>query len=636
MKKRRSVALFSNGWGIDFLRAVGRGVFDVAKQENIDIFLFIDYAAHGDLMDNLHGEVNIFKLPDLSEFDGAIIAGSSFNSKLEGEYIEAELKRTGIPAVSLEYDIEGADKISVDDYAGMCQVVEHLITEHNVKSFVYMGGIHGHEADNIRFKAVTDVAYKYGLCVEPENILYADFTGTKATVKMNDWAASHEKMVDAVICANDNMALGVCNWLENHGYNVPGDVKVTGFDCTGQGMLNNPSITSVDRAWYPMGKRSMELLVAKMNGTDASNDEELGAVPVFGGSCCGNLNNAHIPADVLERIENQRKKTLDGVYSDQHFRHMYIALRKSSTAKELYDSFETFFKYANRVEGDQVMICLNQDFFENNGNLEMGYMDGYPEKMEVVSAYGVDGIDKPMMMSKNETIFAAAERNEEPGVYIFVPLRNDGIALGYAMLTSGFDILNNSLLYIWTRHGNQNLELVRSNVKIASLTRELEALSIKDSLTGLYNRNGIESIVYPRLATWQNNGGQGVLMFADMDRLKRINDTYGHNSGDLAINTLGQALRDNLGEEYHIGRLGGDEFIVVGLLTGRIDSTGLAKELEDVVAKASRESKLPFEVTVSIGAIQLAKGEAFDEKTCIEKVDAQMYRIKKMHHERYN
>lgn len=636
MKGRKKVALFSNGWGIDFLRVVGRGIYDVASQADVDIFLFVDYAAHGDLMDNHHGEVNIFKLPDLNEFDGAIIAGSSFNSKLEGEYLEAELKRTGVPAVSLEYAMDGADNISVDDYVGMCQVVEHLFTEHGVKSFVYMGGIHGHEADTIRFKAVTDMAHKYEIPIDSKNVMYADFTGTKAVVKMNEWFANHGEMVDAIICANDNMAIGVCNWLEDHGFRVPEDVKVTGFDCTGQGMLNNPSITSVDRAWYPMGKRSMEMLLAKMNCSEDAGDEELGAVPVFGGSCCGDVNNTPIPADVMERIENQRKKTLDGVYSDQHFRHMYVALRKSSTAKELYENFENFFKYANRVEGDQIMICLNPDFFENNGNLEMGYMDGYPDKMEVVSAYGVDGIDKPVIMSKSEAIFAVANQNDMPGVYIFVPLRNDGISLGYAMFTSGFDILNNSLLYIWTRHGNQNLELIRSNVKIASLTRELEALSIKDSLTGLYNRNGIETIVYPRLSAWQEHGGQGVLMFADMDRLKKINDTYGHNSGDLAINTLGQALRNNLGEEYHIGRLGGDEFIVVGLLIGRIDSAGLAKELEDKVTKASRESKLPFEVTVSIGAIQLAKGEAFDEKLCIEKVDAQMYRIKKMHHERYN
>lgn len=102
---------------------------------------------------------------------------------------------------------------------------------------------------------------------------------------------------------------------------------------------------------------------------------------------------------------------------------------------------------------------------------------------------------------------------------------------------------------------------------------ELERQAVTDPLTGLLNRRGFERAMNNALAAARRYGEQGVLMSIDLDGFKLINDTYGHTAGDKVLKQVARILSENVRETDYVGRIGGDEFVV--LLTRTTLENGL-------------------------------------------------------------
>lgn len=626
---RKRIALFANGWSSEFLQEIGQSLRLVASRSNADIFAFTNYTIHAETDENRIGEFNIFKLPKLKDFDGVIIMASTFNMQIEIDYIRQQALDAGIPAISLEYELDGIDYFGTDDYAGMHALAEHLILDHKVRNIVFIAGIEDHKGSNIRLNAVKDAAASHNISIPEENIIYGNFAALTAARRFEEWLANNGLLPDAIICANDIMAMGICEWLKEHGYNVPQDVKVTGFDCLKAAQNFDPIITSVNREWLSMGTKVMEKLLCKIEGKEVSPFEEITTSLVCGESCGCNDESYYQPAKMHRKTES--KKVIDGFYCDQHFRHMYRAMRKSATAEEVHDSISNFFVNEGWLEGNTVLLAMHPNFFVSEGWSSIK-MEGFPDKMAIISYVHDKKIEPVTMMDTNDAIFEAANNSDTPGVYIFVPIRVDDVSLGFAVLTKGFSIFQNDILYLWCRHVSQYSEQIKSNAMISKLTKRLEALSVTDSLTGFYNRTGCDTVIYPALITNQQNNGQSVVMFADVDRLKYINDTYGHGNGDLAISLAVNAMNKSLPEGFMIGRYGGDEFLIAGCADKPIDLDALLHQIEANIHTEVAANKLPFELSVSIGAVQVSAGEPLDLNKCIKEADEKMYKIKAVHH----
>ena len=106
---------------------------------------------------------------------------------------------------------------------------------------------------------------------------------------------------------------------------------------------------------------------------------------------------------------------------------------------------------------------------------------------------------------------------------------------------------------------------VWSAVKQALLDRELRHLALTDDLTCLYNRRGFFAAATQLLRLAKRNSQSLVLLFCDFDDLKRINDTYGHREGDLALIRAADALEHSFRDADVVARIGGDEFVALAL-----------------------------------------------------------------------
>ena len=619
---RKRLAVFANGWAIDYVQQFLTGVSEVSTATDTDIYVFTNFSAKDDYAKNNIGESNIYRLPDLRDFDFAILMTNSFNLQEEIDYVYRSVMESGIPAISLEYALNGIPTVRTDNYSGMQRLTKHLILEHGVKHIVYVSGPEEHPENAARLQAVRDVARENGLDISNDDIIFGRWNHPPTTAAVLKWFDAHGTLPDAFICASDLMAVGVYHALDTLGYHVPEDVLVTGFDNIEISRSIQPSLATVSRDWHAMGVKTMRLLLASTEGSEIPSCTVIPTNFIPRPSCgCA----------MSEEIK-QPSRAGDALQYDCHFRSIHQAVKDSDTAETLYQNFRQLFQKDNWMEGKNFMLCLEKEFFhiqERDVNLKT---TGYSEDIDVICALN-NGLPRPhQIMGSRDAIFRASNTKLDAGIYFLVPLHNDERSYGFAMFSKNIDILDNCYLYIWTRQVSMCLEQVRRNITIRELTQKLTDLSVTDVLTGIYNRTGCEQIAYPMLEEAHRLGKTSVIMLADIDRMKLINDQYGHANGDLALRTAVSVLRSQLPSDWIICRIGGDEFFIGGIWTEDIDPEKLISNVTDKLAHESKRLQLPFHLGLSLGYVKINPEDNMDLEGRLRVADRHMYENKSQHH----
>lgn len=171
--------------------------------------------------------------------------------------------------------------------------------------------------------------------------------------------------------------------------------------------------------------------------------------------------------------------------------------------------------------------------------------------------------------------------------------------------------------------------------EMKSYEAELEHQARHDTLTGLANRNVLsdrlsQSIVYGELY-----GHRVWVLFVDLDRFKFVNDTLGHNAGDLLLKEVASRLKTFTREADTIARLGSDEFVLI--LPERLDeelSVGLIQRMMDAIARPLQIEGYDFFLSCSIG-VAVYPNDGTDPDSLLKHADIAMYRAKEMGNNNY-
>ncbi len=167
--------------------------------------------------------------------------------------------------------------------------------------------------------------------------------------------------------------------------------------------------------------------------------------------------------------------------------------------------------------------------------------------------------------------------------------------------------------------------------ELVDAQRELRSLSLTDELTGLYNRRGFLTLAEQQLRLERHSGtARGLtLMFADMDGLKKINDTLGHEAGSEAIQTLARVVKAAVRSGDLVARWGGDEFVILTIGAGNENLRLMSDRIEQSLDEYNATSGKPYEVACSIGTapVSLGSGKSFED--IIAEADEAMYEEKK-------
>jgi len=154
----------------------------------------------------------------------------------------------------------------------------------------------------------------------------------------------------------------------------------------------------------------------------------------------------------------------------------------------------------------------------------------------------------------------------------------------------------------------------------------VRCLSITDPLTGLFNRRHLEQRIAEEERRGWRHGHPASILCVDIDRLKAINDRFGHRAGDRAIVAVGRILSTSVRAVDAVARVGGDEFVVLLPETSATEASALARRIVGHVAELSDWSI--GALTVSIGITELEATEERESECVFAAADAALYRAK--------
>ncbi|MDA3852531.1 MAG: substrate-binding domain-containing protein, partial [Spirochaetaceae bacterium] len=203
----------------------------------------------------------IYQLLNLKEFDGLLMLAGGLLENTQEKDVENFLKSfSPIPIITLDIQLKNYSSITPNNYKGMKDLLKHLYEVHHYRKIDYISGPLHIDSAQVRLKAYKDFLKAHKLPFQETKIVIGDFqveTGYNAA----PWALERMKQgTEAIVVANDNMALGLINGLKESGISVPEDVAVTGFDNIKQLRIFEPPITTVDLNFLKQSEQVLKQL----------------------------------------------------------------------------------------------------------------------------------------------------------------------------------------------------------------------------------------------------------------------------------------------------------------------------------------------------------------------------------------
>ena len=158
----------------------------------------------------------------------------------------------------------------------------------------------------------------------------------------------------------------------------------------------------------------------------------------------------------------------------------------------------------------------------------------------------------------------------------------------------------------------------------------LKDISKADELTGLLNRRGFNDESLAAAKKYKDSDMYAVLVFADLDYLKYINDKYGHSEGDFALRASADVLRHIFRSTDIIGRTGGDEYNILAIVSEPGLEEKILERKRSIIEQVNLESGKPYRIDLSMGIYQCRCSELGDLSEAIKQADNRLYEVKKV------
>ena len=561
--------------------------------------------------DHIPSEAEIFSYIDYEKTDIVILMDEKIkNHTIAGRIIQ-KAKQYQKPVVVVDGEYEGCSSVRFDFAAGFESVMRHVMENHVIKKPHYMGGFKGNVFSEERKQIFRKVIEEHGIAFDEERMCsYGDYWAIPARKATEEILAGGD-IPDAIICANDFMAINACDVLKKHGLRVPEDVIVTGFDGYDEAFLNHPGMTTVNCELKELADMTAHAVEQCMGGAASEayrvvpklmTNESCGCPRcTYGGSVSINTFN-----DRFYRYQDDVRLTHDCV----------TKMIMSGTLAEAVRNMDN--KYT-----DHMCCVVKAECFRQERN----FFTEEPWESAYHLIYDPDYSDgERLVFNKNQVIPDLQKRMESGYPLIFQGLDYMDRPMGYVCyFYDNYDITDYAKTATLTEMVNQGLGGYINMRYQQYLMSRMKELYKVDALTGLYNRLAFREAYEKLLADPEQVGRPMLVVMADLDYLRTINDSRGHIAGDQAIKAVAEALRDACPRDTLCVRYGGDEILafIPGGCNVQMIMEGVANGLEQ------RSRELGFTITASCGCSHTTIDRAVNLQEIIDQADRKMYEVKK-------
>lgn len=617
MEKRKIIGCLINHPEYHYQTRVLKGIMNQCEAYGYDLAVFSPMVDTSHFYkDFLRGDQNIFSLANYEYLDAVILvslpllahSGDKESVEVVKKLLAQKCKK---PVVVIDFPVDDYDVIETDDVYSMAEMTDHVIDVHgcNPDNIYVLTGYSDNTSSIRRLEGCKHSFRKHGYELKSENIFYGDFWYPSGYELAEKIISGEVARPEAIIVHSDHMAIGLINRLVENGIRVPEDIIVTGFDAAKDGVINKINVSSyVIRVSEAAAKAVDHIrgIIEPGSPLVPYTSTEEGLRPA---SSCGCSIDSKVLSEYLQY--NAYNRTLDYSSGVAHDNNNMTLLLESYMMEELTRS-ETLDDCLRRINShvylmrpyNHFYLCLRENWLDMNVKMVKGYsqtmccvVHQMPEEAEDRQTFDLHvSVEKKYVFPSKIMLPQLHDERKKPNVFYFVPVHFQENTLGYAVLQCEMSLkfVPTCMFRNWMRYVNSGLEMVRIRNKLISV-------SISESMTGLYNRRGMELKVKEMFSN-ADEGDSCFVMLVDMDGLKTINDKFGHGEGDNAIIEVSSVTRSVLDRNEIAVRAGGDEFYIIGV--GKYDEQKIKSKVglvEYYINEKNRNSTKGYDLSVSIG-----------------------------------
>lgn len=585
------------------------GIRHQAKALGYDVLIFSD--ACNPSLDNpendyILAQENIYHLVQQAKLDGILFTPGRYSLYSLRDRLYELLKTIPIPCLVLDESNDVFPSVYAPQRESMRMLTEHLIQEHNCKKIYCLTGMKDHYISDERTAGYCEAMKEAGLPVDDSMIFYGYFWKYVPEQLGRDIAAGIIPKPDAVVCASDCMAASLCVGLRENGMSVPGDVLVTGYDGCWFTYTCNPSLTTISGREFELGTLAVCKLYEMITESICDKIKWKQYIQ-YGESCgCG--------------IKNISSENEMGISSAEYMGN--IMMRYFNRKILMYSNFisrmsriDSMEQLSDEVSGLTYMlqdvqwldICLCEDWLFDFEVPVLYRQKGFSDKMLLIHSK-LNPTDKSSYRQfDTENILPALAEPHEPQLILLTSLHHEKQIFGY--IATSYNEVQNIFLdenYLnWCDAVANGLETLQRKMYKNYIQQHLEAASIYDSATGLYNKRGFMELLPEYRGKCIQENERCMYMLISYVQLNRTLSQYGVDEKQIIAN----ALRLSSEAEELICRLQDNVFALIfrpteeiAMHAGEKRTMALEEKIRDL-----KSSVIHLELITDHGLLELNK-----------------------------
>ena len=301
-----------------------RGVADTARNSGARVVCLV-----GGILEGPRAERNtVFALAGRGVVDGLVIASAAIGNRIGTAGLEEFCARfASLPICSIATPIAGTSSVCIDNAAGVRVAVQHLVNVHERRRIAFIRGPLANVEAEVRYDAYAEALRDEGLTALPELVVVGDFEGPSGAAAVRQLMA--KQAPDAIVAANDMMAIGALDELARMGVRVPEQMVVFGFDDIEQARFTLPPLTTMRQPLYEQGCDAARTVIAQIR-TGAPPENVTRHTEIVLRRSCGCLGGQVAPTT---RVPDGRGRSFEAVFVER--RQLLIAALTRAAHGEL-------------------------------------------------------------------------------------------------------------------------------------------------------------------------------------------------------------------------------------------------------------------------------------------------------------
>ncbi|MCQ2586608.1 MAG: GGDEF domain-containing protein [Treponema sp.] len=648
MKRKTRIGLIVDYLTSEYTESLMVSVQTFCKDHDIDLLFFTVSELFGGYSTYDYQNSSANALIRINNLDGIIItAGTQLHGISKEEFSKYLNTFSPLPVVTISATFEGYPSIIVNSDKAYEQLINYLIEKQGSKKIGFIDT----DSNSVELDERRELIYTI---LEKNNIKRSEIKVWKSNLEygscykvlLEDYQANGNVFdCDTVISINDDIAYACIDFIHNHtNKKVPDDVIVTGYDDLKRASFSDTTLTSINQQVAYQGTVAAEILLKMIKGESYPKIEVIEAKAIVRDSTervvldaknfpkteflekdIISLNTLHDKFSVSEWYKKRSQIYSAAKFYSNHEGNILLNDLPVFLTEELQkfgfpSALIVLYDEPVRVEPKQKSFDLPEKAKLMGFDYKAGFNTKDTKKDIIFNPREIIVPDEYISYCSEGSIVSILYHNEIQYGYIVFGCNDNDSAVYELMTRSVGAQISSSYEYS---------KLIQEQYSLHDRYKKLDIIANSDELTGLKNRRGLVELGSYLLNFSEAAGQGGLVIYCDMDGLKKINDTYGHDEGDCAIKAQGAILSDTFRSNDMVARIAGDEFVII--------SPGLTESIfnvmKDNIARScdlwSSSNEKPYQLSISLGAVSYPdKDCGYDLTGLLSKADAVLYQEK--------